>query len=41
MILFVQQTLLVLFAELAGVAVTAGVLYVYWNSMTKKRHHHS
>lgn len=41
MIMFVQQMLQVLLAEIAGVAVTAGVIYVYWNSMTKKRHHHS
>lgn len=41
MILFVQQMLQVLSVELLGVAVTAGVIYVYWNSLTKKRHYHS
>lgn len=35
--LFVQQFLLTLLAELFGVACTAGVLYVYWNAMTKKK----
>lgn len=30
-------TLLVLLAELAGVAIVAGVLYVYWNVLTGKK----
>ena len=34
---YIVITLLVLLAELAGVAATTGVLYVYWNTM-KKRH---
>ena len=36
MVLFVQEMLLVLFVELFGVAVTAGVIFLYWNCMTKK-----
>lgn len=28
------QTLLI---EISGVALVAGVLYVYWNAMTKKK----
>ena len=27
----------VLLAELAGVAVMTGILYVYWNTMTKAK----
>ena len=41
MVTFVQQTLQALFIELAGVGVTAGIIYLYWNYMTKNRHHHS
>lgn len=30
-------TIQVLITELAGVGICAGVLYVYWNLMTKNR----
>lgn len=33
----VMTTIWALLAELAGVAVVAGVLYVYWNLMTKRK----
>ena len=36
MMFYVQQFLLILFTELFGVACTAGVLYLYWNAMTRK-----
>ncbi len=41
MVIFAQQMLQVLFAEVMGVAATAGVIYFYWNAMTKDRHTHS
>ena len=41
MVLFAQEMLQALFVELFGVAATAGVIYLYWNFMTKNRHHHS
>ena len=34
---YVQQFLLPLLAELFGVACTAGILYLYWNAMTKEK----
>lgn len=34
--LFIQQLMLTLLAELFGVACTAGIIYLYWNVMTKK-----
>lgn len=37
MMFYVQQFLLTLCAELFGVACVAGILYVYWNVMTKKK----
>ena len=36
MMLYIQQFLYSLLAEVLGVACVAGVLYVYWNAMTKK-----
>lgn len=36
MLLLITKSLLTLFAELAGIACTAGILYLYWNCMTKK-----
>mgnify|MGYP003397468408 FL=1 len=36
MMLYIQQFLQTLLAEVLGVACVAGVLYVYWNAMTKK-----
>lgn len=33
---YILTTIQVLFAELAGVAVLTGILYVYWKSMTNK-----
>lgn len=41
MVLFVQEMLQVLFVELFGVAATAGVIYLYWNYMTKNCPQHS
>lgn len=41
MITFAQQMLQALLTELVGVAATAGVIYVYWNYLTKKCPHHS
>lgn len=38
MLWFIQEFLLTLFAELIGVACTAGVIYVCWNSLSKKTH---
>ena len=35
MLLLITKSLLTLFAELAGIACTAGILYLYWNCMTK------
>lgn len=37
MSLLFQSFLLTLLAELFGVACAAGVLYLYWNIMTKKK----
>lgn len=37
MMFYIQQFLQTLLVELFGVACTAGVLYVYWNAMTKKK----
>lgn len=37
MVDFIVKTLGVLLAELAGVGVTAGILYMYWNAMTRKK----
>lgn len=34
MMSFILETLQVLFIEIAGVACTAGVLYLYWKGMT-------
>lgn len=36
MMLYVQQFTLTLLAELGGVACVAGVIYLYWNMMTRK-----
>lgn len=36
MMFYVQQFILTLLAEFFGVACVAGVLYVYWNVMSKK-----
>lgn len=41
MVLFVQEMLRVLLVELFGVAATAGIIYLYWNYMTKNRQQHS
>jgi len=35
MMYYVGATLGVLLVELTGVAVMTGILYVYWNAMTK------
>lgn len=37
MALLIQSFLLTLLIELAGVACIAGVLYLYWNIMTKRK----
>jgi len=37
MMLYISIALKALFVELAGVAVMTGVLYVYWNAMTKPK----
>lgn len=37
MVDFIMKTLGVLLAELAGVGVTTGILYVYWKVMTRKK----
>ena len=37
MMTLVVAGLQALLAELAGVAVMAGILYVYWNAMTKNK----
>jgi len=36
MMQYVMITIQALLAEVAGVAILAGILYVYWNTMTKK-----
>lgn len=36
MVLLIQNFLLTLLAEGFGVACTAGIIYLYWNIMTKK-----
>ena len=38
MLLLTQKFLLALFIEVAGVMLTAGILYLYWEFMTKKKH---
>lgn len=35
--LYVQQFLQTLLIEVVGVAGTAAVLYLYWNTITKKK----
>ena len=37
MLLLIEDFMMTLLVELAGVACTAGVLYVYWNAMTIKK----
>lgn len=37
MMFYVQQFLQTLLAELFGVACTVGVLYLYWNIMTREK----
>lgn len=37
MLLFIQECMLTLLIEVFGVACTAGILYLYWNAMTKSR----
>lgn len=37
MMTLVATGLKVLLAELAGVALMTGILYVYWNTLTKDR----
>lgn len=37
MLLLIQNILLTLLVEIFGVACAAGVLYVYWNYMTRKK----
>lgn len=34
---YIVTGLQVLFAELAGVAIITGILYLYWNVMTKEK----
>jgi len=36
MMRYVMITLQVLLAEMTGVSVIAGILYVYWNALTGK-----
>lgn len=36
MMLFIQEFLLTLLVEMAGVACVAGILYLYWTAMTQK-----
>jgi len=36
MMSYVMTTLRVLLVELAGVGVFTGILYVYWNALTRK-----
>lgn len=37
MMLYIQLFAQTLLAEVIGVACVAGVLYLYWNTMTKKK----
>ena len=37
MLLLIQECMLTLLTEVAGVACTAGILYLYWNTMTKNK----
>lgn len=37
MLSLIQECLLTLCAELAGVACVAGVLYLYWNGLCHKK----
>jgi len=37
MMSYVMTTLRVLLAELAGVGVVTGVLYIYWNALAGKK----
>ena len=37
MLLLIQNILLTLLVEIFGIGCVAGVLYVYWNYMTRKK----
>lgn len=39
MLWLIPKFLLTLLAELIGVACTAGVMYAYWNILSKKKIH--